>query len=57
MLYLSVGGAVGLLDNVTIRAWVFASPFAPKFDCLEGVRFELGSAAAPFANHSSSQTL
>ncbi len=57
LLYLSVCGAVGLLDNFTIRAWVFASPFAPEFDGLEGVRFELRSAAAPFPNHSSSQTL
>lgn len=54
---LGVGLAVELDWVFTIGAGVFASPFSPEFDCLSAVRLELGAAAAPFPNHSSSQTL
>ena len=54
---LGVGLAVEVGCFFTLGAVVFASPFAPEFDCFSAVRFKLGSAAATFANHSSSQTL
>lgn len=54
---LGVGLAIVIGLVVTIGAVVFASPFAPELDCFSAVRLELCSAAAPFANHSSSQTL
>ena len=54
---LGVGLAVKFDWVFTIGAGVFPSPFAPQLDCLSAVRLELGAAAAPFPNHSSSQTL